>query len=158
PVPEGWMPACGAVVLVDELDKADSAVPNGLLDALGHGRFDVPGREPVALDRDRLPLVVITTNEERALPDAFLRRCLVLHLALPERHDELVATLIARGRAHFPGGAAAVLERAAALLAADREEIRRRDLAPPGLAEYIDLVRAVTEQHGEEAKQVALLE
>ena len=157
-VPEGWTPERGAVVLVDEIDKADSAIPNGLLDALGHGRFEVPGRAPVALDRARPPLVVITTNEERALPDAFLRRCLVLHLALPVEAGALTKALIVRARAHFPTCAIAVLERAAALLANDRDELHRQDLAPPGLAEYIDLVRAVIEQRTEETEQLALLE
>lgn len=155
--PEGWSPERGAVVLVDEIDKADAAVPNGLLDALGHGRFDVPGREPVALDRMNPPLVVITTNEERALPDAFLRRCLVLHLGLPEDRGELVATLIVRGRAHFPECSARVLVEAAELLANDREEMRRQDVAPPGLAEYIDLLTAVTQQRKKATEQLELL-
>jgi MoxR-like ATPase len=153
-----WAPERGAVVLIDEIDKADTAVPNGLLDALGHGRFDVPGRAPVALDRTRPPLVVITTNEERSLPDAFLRRCLVLHLALPDETGALIETLVARGEAHFRDCARAVLNRAATLLANDREELRRQDLAPPGLAEYLDLVQAVTRQRGTEDEQLALLD
>ena len=102
--------------------------------------------------------MVITTNEERALPDAFLRRCSVLHLALPEEAGALIEALINRGRAHFPHCAAGVLQRAAQLLAKDRDELRRQDLAPPGLAEYIDLVQAVTEQRKDEAAQIALLD
>ncbi|WP_437636224.1 hypothetical protein [Sorangium sp. So ce854] len=102
---------------------------------------------------------MITTNEERALPDAFLRRCLVLHLALPDEDGALVRALITRGRAHFSECAERVLRRAAELLAADRAELRRQDLAPPGVAEYIDLVRAVTEQRkDDEAGQISLLE
>jgi MoxR-like ATPase len=155
--PEGWHPDRGAVVLIDEIDKADPAVPNGLLDALGHGRFDVPGGAPVAMNRAIRPLVAITTNEERALPDAFLRRCLVLHLSLPAERAALVATLMTRGRAHFPACPAAVLEQAADLLAADREEIRDRGLAPPGLAEYIDLLHAVLELGKTEDEQLGLL-
>ena len=123
--PEGWVPEHGSVVLVDEIDKADSDVPNGLLEALGHGRFDVPGRAAVTLDRTRPPLVVITTNEERALPDAFLRRCLVLHLTLPEEAGALVRTLVERGRAHFNECGGGVLE---AGRAAPRQGPRR---APP---------------------------
>jgi MoxR-like ATPase len=146
------------VVLVDEIDKADPAVPNGLLDALGHGRFDVPGDKPVVMDRARRPLVVITTNEERALPDAFLRRCLVLHLALPGERAALVEELVARGRAHFRECPAAVLAAAAELLADDREKMRERDLAPPGLAEYIDLLCAVIEQRASEEEQLVLLQ
>jgi len=157
--PEGWQPERGVVVLVDEIDKADPAVPNGLLDALGHGRFDVPGANPVVMDRARRPLVVITTNEERALPDAFLRRCLVLHLALPTEADKLIAELVVRGRAHFKAAKCSdvVLTQAARLLAADRQKIRERDLAPPGLAEYIDLLHAVTEQRTSQKDQLALL-
>lgn len=149
----------GVVVLVDEIDKADPAVPNGLLDALGHGRFDVPGRkEPVVMDRGRRPLVVITTNEERSLPDAFLRRCLVLHLELPEERGALIEALISRGRAHFDDCDEAVLRKAAELLAKDRNEIKARDLSAPGLAEYIDLVDAVTAQREGKDPQLALLE
>src|SRR5262249_18410304 len=87
-----------------------------------------------------------------------LRRCFVLHLALPEDEGPLKRTMLDRGRAHFPGCSAAVLERAAHLLAADRAEMRRRDLAPPGLAEYVDLVQAVREQRTNEAEQVELLD
>jgi MoxR-like ATPase len=69
--PPGWNAGLGAVVLVDEIDKADSSVPNGLLDALGHGRFDVQGRGPVEMSPAHLPLIIMTTNEERSMPDAF---------------------------------------------------------------------------------------
>lgn len=149
----------GVVVLIDEIDKADPSVPNGLLDALGHGRFDVPGRTPVAMKPDSRPLVVITTNEDRALPDAFLRRCLVLHLSLPEDRDTLQKTLMARGRAHFPAKQCsnAVLKKAAELLVTDREQLRQRDLAAPGLAEYIDLIGAVSQQKTGDREQLALL-
>lgn len=145
--PEGWdAEHGGVVVLVDEIDKADPSVPNGLLDALGHGRFDVAGGTPVVMARERRPLVVITTNEERALPDAFLRRCLVLHLALPVEREALIEALVSRGGAHFEACSVAVLRAAAELLAEDRKTMRDRDLSPPGLAEYIDLLHAVTEQ------------
>jgi MoxR-like ATPase len=70
----------GVVLLIDEIDKADSAIPNALLDALGHRKFAVPGCGTVEMRAGVRPLVVITTNEERSLPDAFLRRCFVLHL------------------------------------------------------------------------------
>ncbi|HEY8208866.1 MAG TPA: MoxR family ATPase [Myxococcaceae bacterium] len=159
--PEGWTEAKGAVVLIDEIDKADASVPNGLLDALGHGAFEAPGRgpdRPVVMDQACKPLVVITTNEERALPDAFLRRCWVLHLALPEEPEALERTLVERGRAHFREVDGAVLERAAELLAADRRFFKAQDLYAPGLAEYIDLVDAVQDQGAPPAEQLELLE
>lgn len=145
--PPEWTADKGSVVLIDEIDKADASVPNGLLDALGHGRFDVEGRAPVAMNASRMPLVIMTTNEERAMPDAFLRRCIVLHLDLPSDKGKLIGELMQRGRAHFGKKVDAVLLEAAQQLANDREKHRQQDLAPPGLAEYIDLVRAVTEQH-----------
>ena len=95
-------PRNGCVVLIDEIDKAESDVPNGLLEALGSGRFTPLGQtEPVEV-RGEPPLVVITTNEERVLPNAFLRRCLVLELKLPEDDSGLIAHLIARAAVHFP--------------------------------------------------------
>ena len=156
--PADWTPDLGSVVLIDEIDKADASVPNGLLDALGHGRFDVEGRAPVTMNAARLPLVIMTTNEERAMPDAFLRRCVVLHLELPRETDKLIVELMIRGRAHFGKTIDSVLLEAAKQLAQDREKHQQQDLAPPGLAEYIDLVRAVTEQcPGNEKEQLELL-
>lgn len=155
--PDGWRPADGCVLLIDEIDKADSSLPNGLLEALGDGEFAVPagcgdqGRVRVS---GAWPLVVVTTNEERALPDAFLRRCLVLPLRLPEGRAELRSWLVARGRAHcqvYEGGGNGgvihgVLQAAADLLIEDRELMQGSGLSAPGQAEYLDLVRTVFEQ------------
>lgn len=66
--------------------------------------------------------------------------------------------MIARGRAHFENCDPSVLQRAAELVASDREARRAQDLAPPGLAEYIDLVRVVTVQRSSPDTQCALLE
>jgi hypothetical protein len=95
------------------------------------------------------PLVVITTNEERVLPNAFLRRCLVLRLKLPDRDDELIEFLKARAKLHFPRHAKAegydgLFEKAATLLVRDRNDAKERSIEPlPGQAEYLDLIRAV---------------
>lgn len=127
----------GRVVLIDEIDKADCDVPNGLLEALGSGEFTPTGCSPVRASEPS-PLVIITTNEERVLPDAFTRRCLVLHLKLPD--DKLTEYLVARGVAHFENADPDVLKTAAEQLADDR----RSAVSPkPGVAEYLDLVRAV---------------
>lgn len=133
----------GCVVLIDEIDKADSSVPNGLLEALGSGRFEAPGYPQGIAQTGSVPLVVVTTNEERSLPDAFLRRCLVLQLSLPTKAGELRSWLVNRGRAHFSDCATSVLEKAADLLLSDREAVGRRGLSPPGQAEYLDLIRAL---------------
>ncbi|MEM7245205.1 MAG: MoxR family ATPase [Acidobacteriota bacterium] len=156
--PGDWSPTQGCVLLLDEIDKADSAVPNGLLEALGHGQFDRLGGEPVTRDEGaEPPLVIVTTNEERSLPNAFLRRCLVLQLALPRKDDELRTWLVGRGRAHFDCEDG-VLIKAANLLVEDRKEARSRSLCPPGQAEYLDLLRAVTTQSEDPDEQEWLVD
>jgi MoxR-like ATPase len=143
---EGDLWRNGCVVLIDEIDKAEAEVPNGLLEALGAGEFTPPGGiEPVKVGHRR-PLVVITSNEERMLPAAFIRRCLVHRLELPEAPERLKARLIEVGRAHFPEPSVteAVLESAAAMLVEDRTQAKG---ARPGQAEYLDLLRAVATLH-----------
>ena len=163
PQPDGGDPANGCLVLIDEIDKAEADVPNGLLEALGAGSFHPQGcTEPVKAI-GIAPLVVITTNEERALPDAFVRRCLVLHLRLPSDPKKLAERLIERGRAHFrrhePPASDKVLQRAAELLIADRETARENHWLPlPGQAEYLDLVRAVIARERTAKAQEALME
>lgn len=157
PTPDGWKPSARVVVLIDEIDKADSSVPNGLLEALGAGRFAAPGMADSVAMKGEVPLVIVTTNEERALPDAFLRRCLVLRIALPDDPVELKAFLVDRGRAHFPHSGRDVLETAADLLANERFRVRDRGLSPPGQAEYLDLLRAVCAQRPDAAGQLKLL-
>lgn len=146
----------GVVVLLDEIDKADSALPNGLLGALGDGEFTVPEVGRVACQGVE-PLVVITTNEERSLPDAFLRRCAVHELELDRDPEALKHWLVRLGRAHYqgledvPDLADTVLHEAAEMVLADRETCLRESLHPPGSAEYLDLLRVVAERSKEEA-------
>ncbi len=159
PTPEDWSPERGTVLLIDEIDKADTAVPNSLLECFGDGRFTCPGGRVVAWPATARPLVVLTTNEERALPDAFLRRCLVLQLAWPEPREALIDALVQRGRAHYEECSDQVLTKAAQALARDRERLAAQGLFPPGGAEYLDLLRALTElAPGQHAEQLALLE
>ena len=158
---DGGNPDNGCLVLIDEIDKAESDVPNGLLEALGAGTFTPQGCDvPVQVDKIA-PLVLITTNEERALPDAFLRRCLVLQLALPSLPDDREAfqsLLVERGRAHFKAAADSVLAEAASILIDYREELLRLHRLPlPGQAEYLDLLRAVIKLGNTPERQEELL-
>jgi MoxR-like ATPase len=140
-------PRNGCVVLIDEIDKADPDVPNGLLEALGSGRFTPLGHTKPVEVQGEPPLVVITTNEERVLPNAFVRRCLVLELKLPRDDPALIVHLVARAEVHFPDRAAVsqeLFQKAAALLVRDRRAAREANVTPlPGQAEYLDLLRAV---------------
>ncbi len=154
PQPLQWQDADaakGSVLLVDEIDKADAAVPNALLECLGNGQLQPTGlAEPVVMREGQPPLVVITTNEERALPDAFLRRCLVLQLHLPKVPGELAEMLQSRGRAHFPDCPERLLELSAEMLIEDRGSALDQGLSPPGQAEYLDLLRAILAQATDE--------
>lgn len=136
----------GVVVLIDEIDKADSAVPNGLLEALGGRHFNPPGVERVCMDANQ-PLVIFTTNEERHLPDAFLRRCFVHTIALPTEVEALVTVLVERGKAHNThkelGLERRTLRKAATLIANDRLAHGGDARYRPGVAEYLDLLDAV---------------
>ncbi len=143
--PSGSLP----VLLIDEIDKADSDVPNALLNVLGDRRFVIPyrkggdGEEVIA--EHGFPLIVITTNEERELPPAFVRRCAVLNLAPPE--DKLLEWLIERGQVHVRGRKLRISDRiqrvAAEQVGDDREACKRDGYPLVGLAEYVDLLTAL---------------
>lgn len=135
-----------SVALIDEIDKAESSVPNGLLEALGAGKFSVPGRA-AQIAVGTWPLIVITSNDERPLPKAFIRRCIVHHMVAPVG-DAFVEWLVSRGSAYYPDPAQAEsLTHVAQAVNADRETARRERLLPlPGLAEYLDLLRALYSQ------------
>lgn len=160
---EGDAVVRGHVVLIDEIDKTDPSVPNGLLEALGQGTFEVPKGKVSLHGTSVAPLIVITTNEERELPSAFVRRCMVLHLRLPAPEKGLEDWLVARGVTHHPRLEASatnpegLLRQAAKLVIRDRMAAKSKGLSPPGQAEYLDLLRAVTELRGTEAERIELL-
>lgn len=72
------------VVLIDEIDKADIEFPNDLLQELDQMSFEVYETREVVSARQR-PLVIITSNNEKELPDAFLRRCFFHYISFPDR-------------------------------------------------------------------------
>jgi MoxR-like ATPase len=160
-LPDSGDPKRGCVVLVDEIDKAESEVPNGLLEAMGSGQFRPAGRDIPVHAQAPLPLLVITTNQERVLPDPFLRRCLVLDLKLPSDEAGLTDLLCRRGAAHFGSAASEkILMQAAALLWRDRSAATAAGQTPlPGQAEYLDLLRAVLSQYpDDESRQRSALD
>lgn len=132
-------PDAEAVVLIDEIDKADSDVPNSLLEALGSNQFSVAELGIHIEAGDRRPLILITTNEERDLPAAFMRRCIVL--VLPE-HDKTELVRIAL--AHFGKRAelvASMIADEVLALRKDKEFASKRH-RPPSTAEFLDAVKA----------------
>jgi MoxR-like ATPase len=85
------------VLLIDEIDKADIEFPNDLLQELDRMSFDVYETHETIAAKER-PIVVITSNNEKELPDAFLRRCFFHYIKFPDR-----VTMQAIVDVHFPG-------------------------------------------------------
>jgi MoxR-like ATPase len=94
------------VLLIDEVDKADLEFPNDLLHEIDRMRFVIPetGDEIVATAR---PVVVITSNNEKELPDAFLRRCVFHFIDFPDQ--ELMKRIV---RVHHPKVDDAIVDQA----------------------------------------------
>ncbi len=127
-----------AVVLLDEIDKADPDVPNNLLVALGSLKFRIDEtRRQREIEARHVPLVMITTNEERALPDAFLRRCIILRL---EAHAP--ETLVRIAKKHFGADRRKLFKPLADLLDVARNGAEKEGRRPPSTAEYLDAIRA----------------
>jgi MoxR-like ATPase len=140
-----------AVVLIDEIDKADPDMPNGLLVPLGSNEFIVsetgtvigPGRMGQAGSGGRR-IVIITTNEERALPQAFLRRCVVLWLEHPGK-DRLVEIAQAHLKTYegaYTQADKSLAEALATELISLRTTATRQALRAPSTAEFLDALRA----------------
>jgi MoxR-like ATPase len=124
-----------SVVLIDEVDKADLEFPNDLLHELDTMSFTIPetGRHVAAVRR---PIVIITSNNEKELPDAFLRRCVFHFIEFPDR--ELMTRII---RVHHPDLDDALL--AGALAAFYRLRATDGLRKPPSTSELIDWISAL---------------
>ncbi|KQX21592.1 MULTISPECIES: AAA family ATPase [unclassified Sphingomonas] len=94
------------VLLIDEIDKADIEFPNDLLQELDRMSFDVYETGETVAAKER-PIVVITSNNEKELPDAFLRRCFFHYIKFPDRD-----TMQAIVDVHFPGIQKALVSKA----------------------------------------------
>ena len=121
-----------AVLLIDEVDKADVEFPNDLLNELDRMRFfiDETQQEIVAEHR---PVVIITSNAEKELPDAFLRRCVFHFIDFPTR--ELMEQIV---RVHHPDLEASLSDQALEAFYAIRDMSRLRKR--PSTSELVDWI------------------
>ncbi|ENY71175.1 AAA family ATPase [Aeromonas diversa] len=121
------------VLLIDEIDKADIEFPNDLLLELDRMMFDVYETGERVTARQR-PIVIITSNNEKELPDAFLRRCFFHYIRFPEK-EEMAAIV----RMHYPHLKEELLGEALELFFELREVpgLRKR----PSTSELLDWVR-----------------
>ena len=150
-----------AVVLIDEIDKAPRDMPNDILNEIERMEFRIPELfmdEPIKLDskedKEHRPIVIITSNSERELPEAFLRRCLYYHLTLPPFKEDLekakkaeigevtieaiVASRFNEGQFE---GKQTLLNEALSLFRFLRENPSQHLQRKPSLAEFLDWLR-----------------
>ena len=124
-----------SVVLIDEIDKADIEFPNDLLHELDKMSFRVHETGDVHAAQTR-PLVIITSNNEKELPDAFLRRCIFHFIAFPDQ--SLMAKIVA---VHHPDVRQSLVEEAIARFYFVRSMDGLRK--PPSTSELIDWIGAL---------------
>jgi len=132
---EAFTDEAQVILLIDEIDKADLEFPNDLLWELDRMEFFIPetGRTVTAKTR---PIVIITSNAEKELPDAFLRRCVFHYIEFPDKAlmEEIV-------RAHFASLDSHLLEQVLTAFYRIRElpQIKKK----PSTSEVIDWIQAL---------------
>ena len=133
------------ILLIDEIDKADLEFPNDLLWELDRMEFHIPETGKTVTARHR-PVVIITSNAEKELPDAFLRRCVFHYIEFPDK--ELMAEIV---RVHFPDLDDKLLTQALEAFYRIRQmpQIKKK----PSTSEIIDWLRALVHE-GVDPKRV----
>ncbi len=133
--------AAPSLVLIDEIDKAPRDFPNDLLNQIENREFHAAelGAHFKA-DDTHAPVVVITSNSEKQLPEAFLRRCVYHHIEFPKDLGELQSILGERLKRLALGGAA--LKQAVALFFRIRDD--RGFSRAPSTSELLDWLRALS--------------
>jgi MoxR-like ATPase len=123
------------VVLIDEIDKADIEFPNDLLRELDRMEFSVHETRETVRARHR-PLIVITSNDEKDLPDAFLRRCFFHYIRFPDA--ETMTKIV---NVHFPELKRELLQAALATFFRVRETpgLKKR----PSTSEFLDWLKLI---------------
>ncbi|WP_198369832.1 AAA family ATPase [Roseomonas rosulenta] len=124
------------VLLIDEIDKADIEFPNDLLLELDRMQFFVYETRKTVAARHR-PVVIITSNNEKELPDAFLRRCFFHYIRFPDR--ETMEMIV---RAHYPDIRQGLLREALNVFFEIREvnELKKK----PATSELLDWLKLLT--------------
>jgi len=125
-----------SVVLIDEIDKAPRDFPNDLLNEMEHMYFRIPelGNHKVEADPALQPILILTSNSEKDLPDAFLRRCVYYNIPFPE--SERLAEIIASHLGLATDSRTAFLQSALSLfyrLRAPQSGLRKK----PATAEFL---------------------
>jgi MoxR-like ATPase len=134
--------SAGVVFLLDEIDKAEPDLPNDLLEPLDNLSFQLPNMDAIKAKHDWY-LVIITTNGERELPPAFLRRCIALELSDPE--PEVLVNIAEHHLQTTDLAEKNLLSELADKFKLISNEAKNQQRRQPGTSEYLDAVRACRE-------------
>jgi MoxR-like ATPase len=130
-------PAPGAVLLIDEVDRADEPFEAFLLEYLGEYQVSIP--EIGTVRADVIPVTILTSNRTRELNDAVKRRCLYHWLDYPERERELAIV-----RAQVPQASSALSAQVAAVVGKLRSQpFANAFQRAPGIAESVEWAKAL---------------
>lgn len=129
-----------SVVLIDEIDKAPRDVPNDLLAEMVEPRFRIPELQNVTIRAEEAfrPILVLTSNSEKALPEAFLRRCIYYHMPFP--NPNTLRTIVASRIVDLPPNSNLVGDSIAVVQHLwEKRSLRKR----PGTAELLGFLLAL---------------
>jgi MoxR-like ATPase len=135
-----------SLVLIDEVDKAERDVPNDLLNEVDRCEFSIPelGNRSLKASRNYWPIVIFTSNAERSLPEAFLRRCIYFHIEFPSEEQ---LTKIIEGRVSAYSKGSDLVKDAIRFLKRLRPESGESVMSrPPSTAELLGWLRYMSEQ------------
>ncbi len=150
-VPEGQLHTAPerSLVIIDEVDKAPRDFPNDILNELDQLYFRVAelDNRPIRASAEYRPIVVLTSNSEKDLPDAFLRRCIFYHIPFPDR--EQMRGIVEARLGSFTAGASAFLDDALDLFYAlrNRAALRKK----PATAELLEWITSLVDAAGGKA-------
>jgi MoxR-like ATPase len=139
-----------SVVLIDEIDKAPRDFTNDILDEIENYRFSMKEQDnyPMAKAEDQHIVVIMTSNSEKNLPDAFLRRCVFYHIPFPS--DELLRDIVKTQL----GNSTKFTEQMLDTMIEKFNAVRRRTVRkPPATAELIAWLRILEMQDFMEASE-----
>lgn len=149
-----------SVLLIDEIDKASIDFPNDLLHIIEHYEFQIPGINQTIKKPEKFtpPLIIVTSNREKDLPPAFLRRCIYFYIEFPDETqlNEILAS-------HFAQAKAEELKQVTQIFIQIRKDLQKRlggTEKKIGTSEFIDWFHIVDrlrqEKDLDEAEQATL--
>ena len=140
PLGEAFQNEQRTIVLIDEIDKADIDFPNDLLLELDEQKFFVRELKNREIKAKRPPIIFITSNDEKDLPDAFLRRCVFHYIRFPGQKQ-----LLDIMKAHFPGSAEDLIDGIIGYFLKLREKMekdnRRKKVSTSELLDWFKVLR-----------------